>query len=254
MPQTFKQFLEEARRPVDLRSGRWKVQNLAGFEKTFSNIDSPEARAWMKSRDVVVPREVLSQQDKEYRKWEREQDKLDREERSEKRKQQTLDNIYHVVITQVGESWPDGDPLDRLHHWMIDNDITMEMIDRAFKKHEKKTYYKYLADMWDSMADDAIFDAENGNIDPNSPYYDVTITDPKQEKQFYDDKAKYRDDRDNLQAYMRKYGKHHFMKGLHDDEPEDEALKNIPPAPPTPKEPKITDYGVKIVKTENPWK
>jgi hypothetical protein len=69
-------------------------------------------------------------------------------------------HILNTVEGSVGNVFPDGDPIDRLHAWMERNNVRMDDINRAFRKFEGKSYDAYIADMWDDHADDALHDAE----------------------------------------------------------------------------------------------
>jgi hypothetical protein len=85
----------------------------------------------------------------------------------------STEEIFKQVETSVGNSFPDGDPIDHLIPWMEKNSVTMDQIDAAVKKHAKpaKSMYGYLAIMWDDTSSDAMHDAQNGHIDSNSPFY-----------------------------------------------------------------------------------
>ena len=91
----------------------------------------------------------------------------------------SLEEIYHKAIDIIGDTFPDGDPIDHLGPWLDKHKVDFDRVDLAFKKFEgrgkKKSYgmYDYLADMWKQMAADRIYDAKNGHVDQNSPYYYV---------------------------------------------------------------------------------
>jgi hypothetical protein len=71
-----------------------------------------------------------------------------------------LDAIYHKALDIIGSAFPDADPIDRLGPWMEKNGLTMADVDRAFKKNGDGSYDRYLVDMWDQHADQAMYDAE----------------------------------------------------------------------------------------------
>lgn len=89
----------------------------------------------------------------------------------------TLDQIWNKVETVIGNTFPDGDPIDHLGTWMERNKVTMDRIDAAAKKHAKaKGMYDYIATMWDEMQADRVHDAEmdikmHRKPDENNPFY-----------------------------------------------------------------------------------
>ncbi len=145
--------LFEAREPV---KGNWKIQNLVGVFKTFKDPHSPEARAWMTNRELPYDREA--------RRREREWDKIDRaaerEERRRAKMKPSADEIHRRVENAVSVTFPDGDPIDYVSSWMDQNNVTMDDVDKAFKKIERKTYHRYLGDMWEGLARDSLYDAK----------------------------------------------------------------------------------------------
>lgn len=58
---------------------------------------------------------------------------------------------------------PDGDPSDSMSSWLRRNSLTWDDVDRAAKKFTKKSYHDYVADVWDDLAGDALYDARNGH-------------------------------------------------------------------------------------------
>jgi len=96
-------------------------------------------------------------------------------ERSEKTKRERLtqQTIWSQVENSiVWASFPDGDPSHHLAQFMDKHDLTMKDIDSAIRKHTRsKGFYDYLADMWDDMQADRIYDAKNGHVEENSPFY-----------------------------------------------------------------------------------
>ncbi len=83
------------------------------------------------------------------------------------------DLIWRKVVDVIGNSFPDGDPIDYLIPYMEKNGITMKEINAAVRKYERVDFYQYLSRLWDESAADQIHDAKNGHIDDNSPFYNV---------------------------------------------------------------------------------
>jgi hypothetical protein len=82
-----------------------------------------------------------------------------------------LDVLYQKGLDAIGDSFPDGDPIDRLGPWLSKQGFDFEDMNKAFRKHEKKDFYAYLAHMWEDMARDQLHDAKNGHADENSVFY-----------------------------------------------------------------------------------
>lgn len=157
--------------------GSWKIQNLSGNFKTFKDKESPDAMAWIKNRGTA--KQVW---DKASGKWiedpkqtARDDKKLDREERRAEREEARvargpkydLKLIYNKAIDMIGNSFPDGDPIDQIGDWFKKTygtaDNCREIVDKAMRKFggglEKKGMYEYLADMWEEHAADLLSDA-----------------------------------------------------------------------------------------------
>lgn len=161
--------------------GAWKIQNLNGVMKTFKDDESADARAWMRNRgdakqvwDKNTGRWTVDpkQQEREDKKADREQARWDREDRAAARGPKIdLKAVYDKAITAIGNTFPDGDPIDHLigplKRMGVPEYSIGEYIDKAMKKHghgvEKQGMYDYLAVMWDEQARDAMFDAKNGH-------------------------------------------------------------------------------------------
>lgn len=84
--------------------------------------------------------------------------------------------IWNKVQTVIGNSFPDGDPIDHLIPWMSKTGVTMDQVNAAVKKYEKTDFYGYLARMWDDSQGDAVYDAEtmikqHKKPDENNPFY-----------------------------------------------------------------------------------
>jgi len=69
--------------------------------------------------------------------------------------------IARKIENLVGQSFPDGDPIDYIIPYLdrlgVPSNKTFEVIDRAIKKHTHRGgYYKWLEDMWNDVADDEL--------------------------------------------------------------------------------------------------
>ena len=73
------------------------------------------------------------------------------------------EQIWFKAEDAVGQSMPDGDPMDYLSGWMRRNNVTMDDVNRAAKKNGYKDFYDYAAGVWDDLAKDALHDAHNGH-------------------------------------------------------------------------------------------
>jgi hypothetical protein len=133
----------------NLLEGMWVIKNLDGKEKRFKDDQSASAIEWKNSHTPKTQRQLDAEREKYWR-------DLDK---AAKVKKPTLDEIYSRVETEVGNSFPDGDPIDRLRDWMRKFEVTMDDIDRAFKKNAKSDFHTYLGNMWEGMAQDAFHDA-----------------------------------------------------------------------------------------------
>ena len=88
-----------------------------------------------------------------------------------------LDAVWQNIQRVVGNTFPDGDPMD----WLAEKYPRYAAIgqlgvlmDKA-TRHAKagKSFYDYLARMWHDVAQDAMADARNGHVDEYSPFYTV---------------------------------------------------------------------------------
>jgi hypothetical protein len=186
--------LTEFLKLLEAQGIEWQtIHNMAGKPKRFKKIDgdweSPsQARAWMKSHDIPEPavRTSPARLAKAVAKYptagkhlalqwlkdDEEQEKLEKQiARDKKRSHPTPREIWDEVETAIGNSFPDGDPIDALHPWMEKHEVTMDEVNAAVKQNVmgrgkgKKNYgmYYYLADMWDDMSRDQLHDAKNGH-------------------------------------------------------------------------------------------
>lgn len=145
--------------------GSWKIQNMGGILKNFKDAESPDARAWMKDRTG----DEGSSWNKERARWEgstrerkedREQRAADRENRTPKKTSAAgLDKLFHKAEDYIGQSFPDGDPMDYIGPFMEKNDYQTGDLDLAYKKNVKMDFYKYLAATWKDHAADRVHDA-----------------------------------------------------------------------------------------------
>lgn len=182
--------------------GSWKIQNLNGVMKTFKDDESPDARAWMRNRgdatqiwDKTSGRWIMDpkKQEREDRKADREAAKWDREDRKAERDAKPgagidLKKVYDIVMDAIGNSFPDGDPIDHyvrpIQRLGVKEFHVGDVVEMALKKHgrgvEKKGVHAYLAQMWDDMAGDAMHDAKAGH-EAREPF--VRMEDGKPVKQ-----------------------------------------------------------------------
>ena len=69
-----------------------------------------------------------------------------------------LQKIADKINDVIGQTFPDGDPIDILYPWMrrngIPDDNVMPMLDKAARLNGYKSYSKQLEDTWDQFADD----------------------------------------------------------------------------------------------------
>lgn len=188
------QELFEEKQLAEAVKGKWKIQNLSGVFKTFADDQSPDARAWMRNREldpqvwdksagrwVTDPKHQAKldrQIEKQNKQWERE----DRE--AARGPKVDLQKVYYKFIDVVGNIFPDGDPSDYMGPWFrrtygIEFGYG-DIIDKALKKFgsgsEKKGAHAYLSTMWDDMAGDALHDAMQ-SIKGSGPRYDSPFID-----------------------------------------------------------------------------
>lgn len=153
-------------------SEHWTIHNMAGVPKKFKKIDgrwenAREAEAWMKSHgDPKAERAEAKRITAANKAFDRE------DARREKKPKIDLQAVYSIVIDSIGSAFPDGDPIDSIapklkRQFGLEGYEVGEAITAAMKKHghgvEKKGMYEYMADMWDEMANDALYDAKNGH-------------------------------------------------------------------------------------------
>lgn len=89
------------------------------------------------------------------------------------------DEIWARVVSAVTNSFPDGDPIDRIWPFMERNGISMEKVNKLVKKYEgKKDFYAWLAAMWDDTQADQLHDVKmlvsrnrESEIDTNSVFF-----------------------------------------------------------------------------------
>jgi hypothetical protein len=143
------------------------VHNRAGIAKKFMWIDgdwkSPsQVKDWLKNDSHPEAEKAAAKRAREFEK--------SMKPAREKKPEVDLQKVYNIVIGAIGDSFPDGDPIDHfagpLRRMGVPEYSVMDYADKAMKKHggksEKKGVYAYLGDMWDDMAGDAMYDAKNG--------------------------------------------------------------------------------------------
>lgn len=138
----------------------WTVHNMSGVAKKFKKIDGfwehpVEVKNWMKSHGDP---KYNAQMEREARKREREYEKADREEaKRNKPPKVDLDLVWQKFQTVVGDSFPDGDPIDGMTPW-FKKTYNLEYdwgkyLDQAAAKHGfKNGYTDYLATFHDEYS------------------------------------------------------------------------------------------------------
>lgn len=170
----------------------WTIHNMSGVPKNFRKIDGfwekpVEVERWQRSygdakkeRAVKLTAALQAYAEKNgfradtdpemLRQWKRDDADEAREKRAEaaekKRNRPTLDQLWHHVEEALGNSFPDGDPHDSIAPYLNKHDLDWDDVDKAVAKatrNKHKTLHSYMADMWDSYADDALHDAKHGH-------------------------------------------------------------------------------------------
>lgn len=186
--------LTELLQLLEAQGSEWRtIHNMSGYPKRFKWIDGDwetptAARSWMKSYDIPEPKVRASparlekarakrpyMSDDAALRWLKDDEEDEKAQRlaarEAKRNHPTLDEIWHEVDNAIGNSFPDGDPIDSLMPFMTARGVTMDEINASVKKNVmgrgkgKKDYgmYDYLADMWDDMSKDSLRDAMQGH-------------------------------------------------------------------------------------------
>ena len=149
----------------------WPVTNMLGHVKKFKKIDGwwehpTEVKRWMQSHEIPQTRAAMTDERRRQKEW----DDIDREKRRaareaarlKKANRPTDDQIVEYGEDVIGQSFPDGDPIDTFGPWLEMHGLNMSDADAAFKKRHKKGFYDYLAAMWDDHAAGALHDAKQG--------------------------------------------------------------------------------------------
>ena len=87
---------------------------------------------------------------------------INTEPKTSKAPKMAASEIVYKVQDLIANSFPDGDPIDYVYPWTKKAGLTMDDVNAAFaKEYKKKGYdmYKYMADLWDDFASDALADA-----------------------------------------------------------------------------------------------
>lgn len=104
--------------------------------------------------------------------------------------QDFLRDVYNIVMECISNTFPDGDPMDwimpKLKKMGVSSSNVHSTVDKAMKAcggiSERKGLSGYMADLWDDMAEDAIYDAEEaakGGGTPHNPAYFRVASDKK---------------------------------------------------------------------------
>ena len=85
----------------------------------------------------------------------------------------TQADMWMRVDLAIGQSFPDGDPIDDLGPWMERHNVSIEQIDRAVNRFAKiKTgMYGYLAMLWNDRQADEMADAKVGVPYENNAFW-----------------------------------------------------------------------------------
>jgi hypothetical protein len=161
--------------------GKWNIGNMNGVMKSFHSPDSAEAHAWMRNKDAAPPSKETRQQIAAAKKADADAERAERaKNRKPTVKKMTTGDMYELhdeVTDAIGNSFPDGDPIDGFGDYLKDNKLTMDDVNKAFKKIEGMTYDKYMKTMWADSAADAAHDAQtdlkNGKKPHSSPFFDI---------------------------------------------------------------------------------
>jgi hypothetical protein len=140
----------------------WPVSNMLGWWE-----HPIEVERWMKGSQIPQTRASMSDERRRQKEWE----DIDKEERRAQREAARLkkanrptdDQIVERGENAIGNSFPDGDPIDTFGPWLHKHGLDMADVDAAFKKRHKKGFYAYLAAMWDDAAASALHDAQQGS-------------------------------------------------------------------------------------------
>jgi len=148
--------------------GSWTIHNMVGQPKKFMDPEGTEAKKWMMSREIPLDRDEI-RRGAELRRAGELADRNDRQRERHLARQAkikpSLDVIWNYAQEAIGNSFPDGDPMDSLGTWARQNNVDMDDINRAARKatgQRSKTFYEYLASMWDDHAADHLHDAQAG--------------------------------------------------------------------------------------------
>ena len=163
----------------------WTIHNVSGHPKKFKKIDGwwehpVEVERWMKSSEIPEPkvRASVVRLQKAHEKfgshvpadmalrWLKDDEENEREERRAARELKANrpkpEAMVNFALDAFGSSFPDGDPIDQIGPYLKKHGLEFSDLNAAFQKIHKKTYYQYLADMWDDYAQDALADAKQG--------------------------------------------------------------------------------------------
>ena len=146
----------------ELMEGKWVAKSKDGKERRFKNLADAEHWRNNYSRDITPAKPKSSAEAyHDYMKWaEQEEERLKKQRDALKPKSA---EIWRRFETAVGDSFPDGDPFDRISSWLNKHDLTIHDVDAAVKEFsDASTAHEYLAKMWDDYSADAEHDALQG--------------------------------------------------------------------------------------------
>lgn len=147
---------------IAISEGTFRLVNKEGDYKRFKRDDSAEAKAWKNSTPKA---DAKAEKDKLVIKY--------KEDEAKK-----LTSIWRKAEEIVSNGFPDTDPYDDIYRWMRKAGYKNSDLDKAFKAKVGMTFDKYLISMWQTYADQAVYDAENDqkagkSVDQYSPFFDV---------------------------------------------------------------------------------
>lgn len=145
----------------ELMEGKWVAKSKDGKERRFKNLADAEHWRNNYSKDILPAKDRFKSVG-DYLDWaDKEEEKLKQQRAALKPK---AGEIWSKFQQAVGDSFPDGDPFDRMGPWMRQHDLTMHDLDAAVAEFNGKneTAHSYLAQMWDDHAGDAEHDALQG--------------------------------------------------------------------------------------------
>ena len=135
------------------------AKSLDGKVRRFK--DEADAEYWRKNISThIIPAKEPQGLDHYFKELDRMEAAIRTNKEANKPK---LSDIWNKFQQAVGDSFPDGDPFDRIGPWMNQHNLTIHDIDAAVKEYNgTDTAQEYLRQMWDDYSADAEHDAMMG--------------------------------------------------------------------------------------------